>query len=341
MAVAAMTVLVVMILLLTTREPLFASYETIYTYMRDSAALGQGAPVRLNGILIGSIRTIELSGDPDPARTVKVTMEVRRRMLPMVPVDSVAEVSAENVLGAKYINVQRGTAVEHIQPGGTLPGEPSAEIADLVKRGFGLFDATQAILGRIDRLIESVEKGQGSVGRFLRDEEFHDRLVATIKEFQQLAHELNSGQGTVGKLLKDDTLYNDVRSTTARLDAILLELQQGQGTAGKFLKDPSLYNEARASIAELRRMIDELNAGRGTAGKLLKDEAVYRQVQGILTRLDSTLDRVNSGQGTIGQLLSNQQLYENLTGVGADARQLIKDIRANPKKFLTIKLEIF
>jgi phospholipid/cholesterol/gamma-HCH transport system substrate-binding protein len=39
--------------------------------------------------------------------------------------------------------------------------------------------------------------------------------------------------------------------------------------------------------------------------------------------------------------MANQQLYENLTGLTAEARQLIQDIRANPKKYLRIRLGLF
>jgi phospholipid/cholesterol/gamma-HCH transport system substrate-binding protein len=43
----------------------------------------------------------------------------------------------------------------------------------------------------------------------------------------------------------------------------------------------------------------------------------------------------------VGQLLVNPQLYENLTGATEEIRSLMKDFRANPKKFLTIQLKLF
>ncbi len=65
------------------------------------------------------------------------------------------------------------------------------------------------------------------------------------------------------------------------------------------------------------------------------------QLKGTLSTLDSILDKVNSGQGTIGQLLVNQQMYDNLNGATRELHLLMKDFRANPKKFLRIKLAIF
>jgi phospholipid/cholesterol/gamma-HCH transport system substrate-binding protein len=60
-----------------------------------------------------------------------------------------------------------------------------------------------------------------------------------------------------------------------------------------------------------------------------------------IARLDLILDKVNSGQGTIGQLLTNPQMYENLNGATRELHGLMRDFRANPKKFLRIKLAIF
>jgi phospholipid/cholesterol/gamma-HCH transport system substrate-binding protein len=85
----------------------------------------------------------------------------------------------------------------------------------------------------------------------------------------------------------------------------------------------------------------DLDAGKGTAGKLLKDETAYRQIQGVLGKLDTALGKVNSGEGTLGQLLVNPQLYNSLNGLSSEAHGLVKDIRANPKKFLRIKLGLF
>jgi phospholipid/cholesterol/gamma-HCH transport system substrate-binding protein len=60
-----------------------------------------------------------------------------------------------------------------------------------------------------------------------------------------------------------------------------------------------------------------------------------------MTKVDQTLEKANSGQGTLGQLMVNPQLYDSMTGATREANSLIKDIRANPKKFLNLKLSIF
>jgi phospholipid/cholesterol/gamma-HCH transport system substrate-binding protein len=43
----------------------------------------------------------------------------------------------------------------------------------------------------------------------------------------------------------------------------------------------------------------------------------------------------------VGQLLVNPQLYDTLNGTAAELQSVMKEFKANPKKFLTITLKIF
>ena len=58
-------------------------------------------------------------------------------------------------------------------------------------------------------------------------------------------------------------------------------------------------------------------------------------------RLDKLTASLNQGEGTAGQLLHDKQLYENMNGTAAELRRLIADIRADPKKYLNVRVSIF
>jgi phospholipid/cholesterol/gamma-HCH transport system substrate-binding protein len=122
---------------------------------------------------------------------------------------------------------------------------------------------------------------------------------------------------------------------------MLADLQTGQGTAGKFLKDTALYDEAKQTVDQIQVLVADLNAGKGTAGKLLKDDQLSKRLDELVAKLNGTIDKINSGQGALGQFLVNPQLYESVNGVTREFQSLAKDMRANPKKFLTIRLTLF
>lgn len=341
MAIVAMAILSVLVFLLTGTKGFFVSKAKLHTYMDDSAALAVGAPVRLNGIIIGDVANVGLSGDKKPRRVVRIDMSVDAGMLRSIPVDSEAAISAENVLGTKFINIKMGQAAETVQDGSELPSKDVSEFEEVVQSGYDVMVAARSLLKRIDGVVSDVESGRGTIGKLIYDEEFYNRLTGTLAETEKVTKAISSGQGTVGRLLYDEGLYNEVRSTVHRLDEVVRNIEEGQGTAGKFIKDPALYDEARQTVAELRRVVEDLNAGKGTAGKLLKDEELHNQIRATLAKIDESIDKINTGQGTLGQLMVNPNLYESLNGVSQELEGLLKDFRTNPKKFLRIKLALF
>ena len=145
----------------------------------------------------------------------------------------------------------------------------------------------------------------------------------------------------VGQIIDDIRLNMTVEPVVTDLSQASGKKKGGQGTAGKLLKDPTLYDEAHRSLVEMRSLLTDLNAGKGTAGKLVKDEELYRRLDDMVAKFNTTIDKINSGQGTLGQFMVNPQLYEALTGTTREFQSLAKDMRANPKKFLTIRLTLF
>ncbi len=341
LAIFAMTILAVLIFLITGQTSIFESQVQIYTYMADAAALTNGAPVNLDGIPVGKVKAIRLSGSKDPMRLVRIDMQVAERALKDIPNDSLASISAANVLGTKYINIKSGKGTTTVGPDQELPSVNTGEIQDLVQQGFGVMNSLQDTVQRVDKIVGLIENGQGSIGKLLVDETLYNNLLAILAQVKGLADTLNSDKGTLGILLNNHDLYDQFAATLGRVDSMLQQLQNGEGTAGKLLKDPALYNEAQQTIADVHKLVDNLNAGKGTAGQLLTSDELSNQLKATISKIDSVIDKVNSGQGTIGQLLVNQQLYDNLNGATREMHLLMQDFRSNPKKFLRIKLSIF
>ena len=341
MAIAALAILAALVFLLTGADNPFADKAILYTYLRDSAAMTEGSSVRLNGILIGKVKKIELTGDTDADKTIRMTMQIDREYLRLIPKDSQLGFSAESVLGAKFLNIQRGQSPEAIRSGETIASRDDKDFLEIVQSAMPLLESVQSLLARVDKIVATVEAGRGSIGKLINDEQVYNRLNSMLGDIKTLTGNLNDGKGTIGKLLQDDTLYNDVRKTVTRVDAIAEGLEKGEGTAGKILKDPALYNELQSTTAELKKLLADLNAGKGSAGKFLKEDELHNKLAQTIDRVNHTLDRLNAGQGTLGQLMVNPALYENLTGATAEMQAMMKDFRANPKKFLTIQLKLF
>ena len=334
-------ILALLIFLLTSSKNPFQRTATLHVYMDDASGITDSTPVRLNGITIGSVDKVTLTNSGDPHRTVEFDLGVQEEYLSAIPVDSVAGITASNLLGDKFINITKGRDKRHIQNGGEIKTFQAQDIPELMAQSASLLASLQTIVNRLDSLLAGVEQGKGNIGKLLKDEELYDRLNGIGAEMQNLLADVRSGHGTISKLIYEDTLYQELRSPLQRADAILADLQAGQGSAGKILKDPALFDEAKQSLAEIHQLLADVGAGKGTAGKLLKDEELYRRLDEFVAKFNGTIDKINAGQGTIGQFMVNPQLYESLNGATSEFQSLAKDIRANPKKFLTIRLTLF
>ncbi len=80
--------------------------------------LKAGGDVKVNGVKIGSIEGMNLITEPGPTQYL---VEVRLTILPSVllPVDTIAMVASESLLGGKYLSLEVGVDEEIIKTDGT------------------------------------------------------------------------------------------------------------------------------------------------------------------------------------------------------------------------------
>jgi len=341
-ALSSFIIIFVMVFLLTsTKGGLFRHDAALRTYMDDASGLAGGTAVRLNGITIGYLDHLELTSSRDPKRAVGFHMLVKPDYLSQIPVDSVVGIGAANLLGDKFLNITKGQATTHVEDGSELKPLESQDIPELLKQMATLLSTFQTSVNRVDNLLAGVEAGKGNLGKLLKDEDLSNTINAITVEGKKLLTDVRTGNGTLSKLIYDDKLYQEVRAPLQKVDAILAGVQSGEGTVGKALKDPALFDEAKQTIQELDKLVADINAGKGTVGKAVKDEELYKQAVVLVNRLNATIEKIQSGQGTVGQLLVNPQLYDTLNSTVTEGQSLLKDIRANPKKFLSVTVKIF
>ena len=333
----------ILILLMSGTGGFLTRKITLKSYFDNAGGLRDGAPVRLQGVDIGNVSGIRVVADSARRLTpVEITMKVNTKYHSNLRKDSVTLLSTAGVLGETYIDIDSAQAHgPEVQPDDVLPTRETPDIQDVVRASQSTLQNLDALEKRVDRILAFIESGQGSIGKVIYDPSLYDRLNATVVQFQGLVNDVISGKGSIGKLLVDDQLYRSANATIDKLNAIIDQLNAGNGTAGKLLKDPTLYNTANETIANVKKLTDDVNAGKGALGVLAKDQVFANKLQNTMSKLSDLSDRLNSGQGTIGKLLQDPSVYDNTNQLLQDTQELIKAIRQNPKKYLTIHLKIF
>jgi ABC-type transport system involved in resistance to organic solvents, periplasmic component len=339
--VASVTLAVLIFVMSGTVSP-FSSKLMLRAYFENAAGLVKGAPVRLSGVDIGNVDSVRISHTGNPKTPVEVRMKISKHAAADLHTDSRATLSTAGVLGATFVDINSTSAKgPQVHDGDVLPTTETPEIQDVIKSSQGTIDKLNVILGRVDDIVSSIQSGKGSVGKIINDPELYNRANATIAELQRLADQITSGKGSIGKLLYNDELYNKINDSVSKLNAMVDEINQGKGTAGKLVKDPALYNNANEAIAKLNALLADLNAGRGTLGKFAKDPEYAKKIDRITTNLDEISTRLAAGEGSAGKLFKDPSLYNNADQMLVETRNLVKAIRENPKKYLTIHFKVF
>jgi phospholipid/cholesterol/gamma-HCH transport system substrate-binding protein len=321
---------------------LFTSKIILKSYFPDASGLAEGAPVRLSGVDIGNVKRVMVAKDHPPDRPVLVTMKVNTKYHFFLRKDSVTLLSTAGVLGATYINIDSSHATKaEAEDGDVLESKEVKGYDDVVRAANSSLENMDVLLKRLDRIVSYVESGQGSVGKLIYDPSLYNRVNTTVAEFQKVVSQISEGQGSLGKLITDDDLYNKANASIDKINQLIDEVNAGNGTIGKFLKDPSLYDNANKTVANVKQLTDDINAGKGTLGKLARDQEFANKLQTTMDRLSEMVNRLNAGEGSAGKFLRDPAMYDNTNKLLTDTQDLIKAIRQNPKKYLTIHLKLF
>ena len=341
--IVATLTLAFLLFLMSGTSGLFTRRITLKSYFDNAQGLRAGAPVRLSGVDIGNVTKILIVPDKDKQQTpVEVMMKVSTKYSYAIRRDSVTSLETAGVLGETFLDID---SLQALGPpaldGDTLPTQVHPDFNQVVRASQSTLENMDALLKRADRILAFAESGKGSLGKLIYDPTLYNRFSSTIAEFQQIVQQVGSGEGSLGRLISRNDAYEKFIATLDKMNGVIDDLQQGKGTAGKFLKDPSLYNNANDTIANMKKLTEDINAGKGTLGKLTKDEELAKKLDNTISKLSELTNELEAGQGTVGKLFKDDTLYNNSNQMLVESRNLVKAIRENPKKYLSIKLHVF
>jgi len=321
----------------------FSKKLIVHSYFENSAGLKKGGEVQLQGVTIGEVKDVIISTDPARKLTpVEAVMKLDPKFIASLHKDSKASLSTIGVLGDTVIDINSQTATgPALENGDELRTLETPSLTDVVKASQGTIESLNVILAKMDKIVDNLENGNGSVGKLINDPELYNKATKTVDQLATLTSNLNAGKGSVGKLLNDDQLYDKLNDAANRLDNIATALDSGKGTAGKLLKDDAMYNNLNQTLAHANSLLAEIDAGKGSMGMLVKDPTFANKLNDTVTKLDLLLNNVNEGKGTLGKLATDDQAYNNLNKLLTESTTLVTTIRSDPKKYLTIHMKIF
>ena len=302
---------------------LLAPKTVVYFYIPDATGLSGESPVRVDGIDVGRVSAVELTGSKQPERAVRVTLLLYRDRLSGIPADSVSQISSDTLIGDKFVDITGGTSPKTIPPEGEMIYKDQPELL----RSLDLTQFTKQ-LRLVDETLTDIEQGRSQFGKFYQGQEFYNDLHRRLLDLQKAIEAAVSTTSMAGGLLTSDQLHRQVSEMLENLDQAVAKVQSGQGPVGQLLRDGAQYDQLLSAAQGFRHSIEALGSS-----DLFQSDDAYVSANQQLAALIQSVDKMN-----LNPQLTKTIVYDNLNGSLKELRDSLRDFRLNPKKYLRLKI---
>jgi phospholipid/cholesterol/gamma-HCH transport system substrate-binding protein len=318
-------VLAGMVIFLIGRESrLFERHIRYHAKFENVEGLKLDSPVRIGGLDVGRIRSIDFSRNLEDRR-IDVAMEISSRFANRVRTDSVAHIGGRGVLGDKVIEISQGSASEApISDGGEIKTETSADLSSLLKAGGEVLENAVAISRDLRQAVATYTEPA-----------MRQDVAGLIKNLRKITAEIESGKGLLHALIYDPQVSADGKRLFAGLARDAERLDGAVGQVEQILNDVRAGNGTLHALLYERggiKAVSELGDAAGELAKLLRgaeqsrDSAVHQLFYGDARNLFGDLGAaaadlkvimatIRSGEGTLGGLINDPTVYEDLRTV--------------------------
>ncbi len=240
------TLLVIGIFLLGNKEALFSPTFTVQAYFNNIEGLRNGAPVRLGGIDVGSVKDIEIV--KDTTGRVKVSLRLLKDIQRFIRKDTRASIETEGLVGNKVVILQIGSSdADLIEDGGTIQSKEPVGFAAVIDETQGIMSYTKEMTKNMSEIFEKINRGEGTVGKILTDEKLYNQATELTKRADQSLSSIIAELEKVSEIFKglgsgvSEVILN-VNKAVAQIDTIIYEVNQGRGMLGQVLMEGSRYD---------------------------------------------------------------------------------------------------
>jgi len=234
-------------------------------------------PVRINGLSVGRVKSIEIL--QDQRNKLLVTLELRKDI--RVTQGSKAILADDGLLGGKVVQLDINPGAPVMDDGGTLVAAKESGLSALIR------EKTLPVLNNVDSLtsqLNHVVAQFGQTGAVLNKTlQSADATVSTLG--LTVSENRAAIQGALGSV---NRLAASLVETEKQLKPILTKADNfADSLQGLQLKQT--LASVNKTVDNLQSILASINKGQGSLGKLTSDEALYRNINSTTTSLEKLL----------------------------------------------------
>ncbi len=138
--------------------------------INDISGLKKGGTVTMGGMAIGKVTRVDLL-ENEEKNPVEVTMEIRSDIQHRIKEDSTPSIRTQGMLGDRYVEISIGSKdAPSLKPGKPLIGNNPSNFDETLEQA-------KNTLAETSKLLEAINHKQGTMGQFIYDEKFYQKLT--------------------------------------------------------------------------------------------------------------------------------------------------------------------
>jgi phospholipid/cholesterol/gamma-HCH transport system substrate-binding protein len=313
---------------------------TIYVRFPRAPGVTQGSPVRMSGVQIGRVTSLELL-QPTGVRVVAEIDKNRAildsdvcwitsasvlgdSVLEFVPPDRIPPGAKPLEPGTEIINgrvaanpLEAFTNIEPALQGAMLSvREAGTEVAATARNLNNVIGNNQDQLPRIaqktEQALDQFTSTMANINQLVDDPIAREDMKRSLREFPQLVRDANISLG------KANAAFDSMKAASDRANTNLTNLENFTRPLGE--RGPQLVDNLDGSLANVNELLeqlvtftDNLNSRQGSLGRLMNDPAIY-------LRLERTLANAEEITAGIKPILADIRVFSDK--IARDPRQL-------------------
>jgi phospholipid/cholesterol/gamma-HCH transport system substrate-binding protein len=243
----------------------FQQTQTYLVNFPQSYNLQQGASVKMFNTEVGTVTRLRIIRVRDENQ-VEVTIRVNAKYRDLIRLDSVAQVESPTILGSEFLSISPGTyGYPAIEPYGTIPSRVRKTLADYLEE----FQPEESL-----RQAKQFVANLAYLSEQFKSHE--QKLLSTLKHFDELVISVIEAKGTLGKLLMEKDMYNRMENAVLKVENILKNSEKISGDIKiSSAKVPLLLDKVNQELDQVKCLLADLRKASGQLPGLLEttDEA--------------------------------------------------------------------
>lgn len=271
------------IFVLGTERGYFKKVFTVYTSFSNVLGLQPGAPVRLSGVTVGKVDSVNVPQDMAKTK-LEVVMQIERKFQSRVRANSIASIkSLSYVTGDYYVEISMGNGNSAmLKEGDFIQSTDPADFSRAFENGINVVDSIYKNLKEIEEtrlferlsnsakslndVIEEIKTGKGMLHALIYEPEgknlidniskTSEHLRKITQDVDRIINQIKSGNGLLHAILYDEEkgkILDNLAEATDDLKNVTEKIAEGEGSLGAIINDPDLYDNLNQLLGGANR----------------------------------------------------------------------------------------